>query len=200
MRAEKILGLANSVLAGNRGEALKLIAKGAQLWADPNAKPEEKAAAQPAQPAPGAPPAQNPPAQSAAPATPHQQTPAGYGPPAVEGLEPDEWAILRVMAAAAQSDGQVSPHEQNTILGQANKLGASPDQLQQLTFELHQRAPIAQIVQSVDSVAARKLMYQFAFAMVQSDRQVTQSEMSFLTELARATELSHDVLGALVRQ
>lgn len=103
------------------------------------------------------------------------------------------------MAAAAQADGAVAPHEQTTILGQAQKLGASAGQMQQLNFELHQRVSVADIVQRVDSVAARKLMYQFAFAMVKSDHQVTQTEIAFLNELAKATELSRDVLGQLVR-
>jgi uncharacterized membrane protein YebE (DUF533 family) len=103
------------------------------------------------------------------------------------------------MAAAAQADGHVAPHEQTTIMGQAQKLGASVQQMQQLTFELRQRVSVQEIVQRVDSVAARKIMYQLAFAMVKSDHQVTQTEMAFLTELANATELSHEILGKLVR-
>jgi uncharacterized membrane protein YebE (DUF533 family) len=222
VRADKIMSLANSVLGGNRGEAIKLIAKGAQMWRDPNAKPE--AAPQPGQPAaqPGQPaaqpgqPVQAPVSQAShqqapygAPPTPYGAPPAPYGapppqaappaPPPDEGLEADEWAILRIMAAAAQADGHVAPHEQTTILTQAQKLGASPDQMQQLNFELRQRVSVNEIVGTVDSVAARKLMYQFAFAMVKSDHQVTQTEMAFLTELAKATELSHEVLGQLVR-
>lgn len=218
MRVDKIMGLANSVLGGNRGEAIKLIAKGAQMWRDAN-NPDAAGAApgQPGQPGaagpgPGAPPSGGPGAH--APASPygapppqHAQSPYGappqpqHAPPPQqdEGLEQDEWAILRIMAAAAQADGNVAPHEQSTILGQAQKLGASPSQLQQLNFELRQRVSVSEIVQQVDSVAARKLMYQFAFAMVKSDHQVTQSEIAFLNELAKATELSHDVLGQLVR-
>ena len=195
MRVDKIMGLANSVLGGQRGEAIKLIAQGAQLWSGKgNPVPQQAAAAQPD------------PAAAASPSTP---APAGYGappPPAAqaapqqeEGLEADEWALLRVMAAAAQSDGHVAPHEQNTILGQAQKLGASVEQMQQLSFELRQRVAIKEIVQSVDSVAMRKFMYQFAFAIVKSDHNVTQHEIQFLTELASATELSHEVLGSLVQ-
>ncbi len=226
MRVDKIVGLANSVLGGNRGEAIKLIAQGAQMWRDPNAKPEAPKtpdapaapppqAQPPAQASHGAPPAAYgaPPAAYGAPPAPYGAPPAAYGappapfasppqppsPPQPEGLEEDEWAILRIMAAAAQADGHVAPHEQTTIMGQAQKLGASVQQMQQLTFELRQRVSVQEIVQRVDSVAARKIMYQLAFAMVKSDRQVTQSEMAFLTELAAATELSHDVLGKLVR-
>jgi len=220
VRVDKIVGLANSVLGGNRGEAIKLIAQGAQMWRDPKAKPEAPKqpeppagrtppAPPPAHPTYGAPPAAYgaPPAAYGAPPAAYGAPPAPYGapppqppsPPQLEGLEEDEWAILRIMAAAAQADGHVAPHEQTTIMGQAQKLGASVQQMQQLTFELRQRVPVQEIVQQVDSVAARKIMYQLAFAMVKSDHQVTQSEMAFLTELAAATELSHDVLGKLVR-
>lgn len=220
MRVDKIVGLANSVLGGNRGEAIKLIAQGAQMWRDPNAKPETPKQPEPhAGPTPAQPPAHPPygapPAAYGTPPAPYGSPPAAYGappaphgappqpqppqPPQLEGLEEDEWAILRIMAAAAQADGHVAPHEQTTIMGQAQKLGASVQQMQQLTFELRQRVSVQEIVQRVDSVAARKIMYQLAFAMVKSDRQVTQSEMAFLTELAAATELSHDVLGKLVR-
>lgn len=228
MRVDKIMGLANSVLGGNRGEALKLIAKGAQMWRDPNAKLDAAPSGVPANhsasalpPVPqggppnpyGAPPNPYgstaptpygaPPTPYGAPPTPYGAPPTPYGaPPAPaqeEGLDEDEWAILRIMAAAAQADGNVAPHEQTTILGQAQKLGASVAQMQQLGFELHQRVAIADIVLRIDSIAVRKLMYQFAFAMVKSDHQVTQSEMAFLTELANATELSHEVLGKLVR-
>ncbi|MCU0691306.1 MAG: tellurite resistance TerB family protein [Polyangiaceae bacterium] len=195
MRVDKIMSLANSVLGGQRSQAIKLIAQGAHMWAQgQQAQPQATGAATSAQgPLGWTPSAYGPSAPSFAAPTPQQ-------PPAAEtGLESDEWALLRVMAAAAQADGHVAPHEQNTILGQAQKMGASVQQIQQLGFELHQRVSLREIVGSVDSIAVRKFMYQFAFAIVKSDHQFSQQEVAFLNELAASTELSHDVLGRLVQ-
>jgi hypothetical protein len=41
-------------------------------------------------------------------------------------------------------------------------------------------------------------MYQCAFAMVKSDGRVAPREVAFLTEIATATEIAHDVLARLV--
>lgn len=187
MRLEKVLGLADFL--GKRGEAFKMLAQGAQLLRDGQV-PGQPAAT--AFTAPGAPSTAGF-AAAAAPA-------AGANLPGMPdiGLDPDEWALMRIMVAAAQSDGQISAEEQRNILQYAQHLGATQPQLHQLGLELQQRIGAPAIVQSVDSITVRKLMYQCAFALVKSDSRVDPREVAFMTELAAATEISHDVLAKLV--
>jgi len=184
MRLDKVLGLAEFL--GKRGEALKMLAQGAQLLRDGQA----------AAPAMAQPPAGWAPGQAAAGAPVSASSPVAPLPDI--GLDPDEWALIRVMVAAAQADGQISADEQRNILQYAQHLGANQQQIHQLGRELQQRMSAPAIVQSVDSITVRKLMYQCAFAMVKSDARVDPREVAFLTELATATELAHDVLARLV--
>lgn len=181
MRLEKVLGLANYL--GKRGEAFKMIAQGAQLLS--GAEPA------PPSPTPSAPTAPSAPSAPSSPSLPPPLAPD-------IGLDPDEWALIRVMVAAAQADGQISAEEQRSILQYAQHLGATQPQLHQLGIELQQRVAAAAIVLSVDSVAVRKLMYQCAFALVKSDSRIDPREVAFMTDLATATEISHDVLAKLV--
>jgi len=184
MRLDKVLGLADFL--GKRGEAIKMLAQGARLLRDGQAT---------------APSALQPSAgwttgQAAAGASVSGSAPVAA---ALDiGLDPDEWALIRVMVAAAQADGQISADEQRSILHYAQQLGASQQQIHQLGRELQQRMSAPAIVQSVDSITVRKLMYQCAFAMVKSDGRVAPREVAFLTEIATATEIAHDVLARLV--
>lgn len=186
MRLEKVLGLADFL--GKRGDAFKMIAQGAQLLR--NGQVPDPATAPTSAPAQPSPPVQ--------PGAPPSMPGGGFGAMPDVGLEPDEWALMRVMVAAAQADGQISSDEQRSIIQYAQHLGATQPQLHQLGLELQQRIGASSIVRSVDSITVRKLMYQCAFAMVKSDSRVDPREVAFMTELASATEIAHDVLAKLV--
>ena len=175
MGLERVWGLADYL--GKRGDGLKLIAQGAaQLRTGQQA--QQDAAAQAGQPP-----------VPASQAAPHCHA---------EGLEPNEWALLRVMIAAAQVDGRISPEEQQTVLQWAQQLHATPAQIQSLQADMQTRISAQAIVQSVDSVETRKLMYKCAVAVLRSDRDLAQQEVAFLRELANATELADQVLARIV--
>ncbi len=204
MNINKMMNFANVVMGKNQSTgnpALDLVAKGARNFF--NAHQQQAArpmpphtVALPAISAANLPPGAKPPGFGGT--ANNQDAAPGFGAPVADYLDPDEWAIVRVMVAAAQSDGRVTSAEQELILQHARQLGGNDAQLEQLKTEFSQPVPVSNIVKSVDSIAARKFMYQCAVAICKTDQDVNEGERNFLTQLADATELSYDVLARLV--
>ena len=95
-------------------------------------------------------------------------------------MPPDVLRVVRLTIAAARVDGRLTDEERATILEQARAVGAEAAVQQ----EIHAPRPLAEIVAGVTDPAAKRQIYQLAFAVMRADETVTGGERIFLAQLA----------------
>lgn len=111
-------------------------------------------------------------------------------------VQPDVLRVLRLTLAAARADGTLEPRERDAILARAKEVGAEP----LIAAEVDRPKALGEIVGDVEDARLRQDLYTLAYAIVRADEQVSDSERSWLTELASHLRIDAGTAAGLEEQ
>jgi uncharacterized membrane protein YebE (DUF533 family) len=115
---------------------------------------------------------------------------------AAVAVPPEVIRVLRLTLSAARADGTLAPNEREAILAQARAVGAEA----LVASELDAPRPLSEIVAGATDAKARQDLYTLAFTIVRADEQVSDSERTYLRELAQHLQLEPDIVSELERE
>ena len=115
---------------------------------------------------------------------------------AAAAVPPEVIRVLRLTLSAARADGTLAPNEREAILAQARAVGAEA----LVASELDAPRPLSEVVAGATDAKARQDLYTLAFTIVRADEQVSDSERTYLRELAQHLQLEPDIVAELERE
>lgn len=107
------------------------------------------------------------------------------------------YAAVRVMVAAALSDGHLVSEERDTVERHLDEAELTPDQQAQVRRDLVLPATVEELADLAPKAANRELLYQLAAVVLQADGEVGEPEKTWLERLGTAFALAPERRRAL---
>lgn len=116
------------------------------------------------------------------------------------------FAVVRTMAAAALADGEMAPEERAVLEGNLDDSGLDPEQIQRVRKDLvlpptpGELAEMVEDLPEVQAAEARETLFRAAALIVHADREVGETEATWLGKLAGELGLSPEQANTLRAQ